>query len=286
MLYCLRRCCFQPWDALQDTGRHWTLTALVLLAALFNFYTAWEVCLFSVLYYLYRWFSAPRRGFWRPFGRFAASGCLGAGLAAFLLIPSLLEVEESKGGLFAMDFSLAPAFNLAQLPYRLFFGQLFLGRCDRLAAEPLLRGVCGGAGRAVLCRGLPAAGEDRRRAAAGHNGAELLGAGLNLIWHGFKEPVWFPCRFSFLLSLFLLTLAGRALLAGRPERRALLITAGAGLIWCARGTPLAAGETFSAAKLAACAAVFAATLAVTLLRGPDRRALARGGRRACLRWSP
>ena len=263
-------------DALQDTGRHWPLTALVLLAALFNFYTAWEVCLFSVLYYLYRWFSAPRRGFWRLFGRFAASGCLGAGLAAFLLIPSLLEVEESKGGLFSMDFSLAPAFNLAQLPYRLFFGNFFWD--DVTGSLPNL--YCGVFAAALAVLFFAGAFPRREKIAA----ALLLAAmalscwvqGLNLIWHGFKEPVWFPCRFSFLLSLFLLTLAGRALLAGRPGRRALLITAGAGLIWCA-GYPLAAGETFSAAKLAACAAVFAATLAVILLRGAGRRALARAG---------
>lgn len=31
--------------------------------------------------------------------------------------------------------------------------------------------------------------------------------GLNMIWHGFNEPTWFPFRFSFLFS-FLLIYAG------------------------------------------------------------------------------
>ncbi len=37
----------------------------------------------------------------------------------------LLEVQESKGGLFDFTFSLTPQFNLLQLPYRLFFGNFF-----------------------------------------------------------------------------------------------------------------------------------------------------------------
>ena len=53
----------------------------------------------------------------RRFGLFAVSGALGAGLAAFLLVPALLEVEESKGSLFAMAFSLTPLFDLSELPY-------------------------------------------------------------------------------------------------------------------------------------------------------------------------
>ena len=88
-------------DELTARGRHWPLTLLVCACTLLNFYTAWEVCLFSVLYFLYLWFSQPRvGGFWRRLGLFAASGTLGAALALGLLVPALLEVEQSKGGLF------------------------------------------------------------------------------------------------------------------------------------------------------------------------------------------
>ena len=112
-------------DALLAAGRHWPLTGLVLAAALCNFYTAWEVCLFCLLYFFWQWACRrPAASLPRRFGLFAASGALGAGLAAVLLLPALLEVEQSKGDLFAMTFSLQPLFALWQLPYRLFFGNL------------------------------------------------------------------------------------------------------------------------------------------------------------------
>mgnify|MGYP005793016897 FL=1 len=208
-------------DELTARGRHWPLTLLVCACTLLNFYTAWEVCLFSVLYFLYLWFSQPRvGGFWRRLGLFAASGTLGAALALGLLVPALLEVEQSKGGLFALDFSLTPNYPLWQLPYRLFFGNFFWS--DVTGALPNL--YCGTMTAALAVLFFAARLPRRQKAAA----AAVLGVlalcswvrGLDLIWHGFKQPVWFPCRYSFVISLFLLGLAARALLAGPPGRRA------------------------------------------------------------------
>lgn len=266
-------------DELIRGGRHIPLILLVLAATLLNFYTAWELCLFSLLYFFWQWNAGPRSGSLpRRFGLFAGSGALGGGLAAFLLVPALLEVEESKGGLFAMDFSLAPLFELGQLPYRLFFGNFFWD--DVTGTLPNL--YCG-----IFCVALALlyfAGRFPRReklASALVLAVLLLSCwveGLNLIWHGFKEPVWFPCRFSFLISLFLLVLAARALLAqpGAVSARALAVTAALGLVWCA-GYRLAAGETFSLFKLAAALGLFAATLAAWRLLRSGRRMLALAG---------
>ena len=266
-------------DELIRRGRHWPLTLLVLAAAVLNFYTAWEVCLFCLLYFFWQWTAGPRTGSLpRRFGLFAVSGALGAGLAAFLLVPALLEVEESKGSLFAMAFSLTPLFDLSELPYRLFFGNFFWN--DVTGALPNL--YCG-----VFCVALAVlyfAGRFpvREKIASALILAVLLLScwveGLNLIWHGFKEPVWFPCRFSFLISLFLLVLAGRALLAapGTAGGKALALAAALGLVWCA-GYRLVSGETFSLFKLAAALLLFAATLGAFLLLRSRRRMLALAG---------
>lgn len=48
-------------ERLVDTGRHWPLFWLVFACILLNFYTAWEVCLFSVLYFFWYWATSPRR---------------------------------------------------------------------------------------------------------------------------------------------------------------------------------------------------------------------------------
>mgnify|MGYP001140399782 CR=1 FL=1 len=112
-------------DDLMRQGRHWGFTVLVFLCILLNFYIAWPVCLFSILYFLCLWPSQGQGRFGRRFAAFAASGVLAAGLSFFFLLPVLLEVQESKGGLFDFTFSLTPQFNLLQLPYRLFFGNFF-----------------------------------------------------------------------------------------------------------------------------------------------------------------
>ena len=112
-------------DDLMRQGHHWGFTVLVFLCILLNFYIAWPVCLFSILYFLCLWSSRGQGRFGHRFAAFAASGVLAAGLSFFFLLPVLLEVQESKGGLFDFTFSLTPQFNLLQLPYRLFFGNFF-----------------------------------------------------------------------------------------------------------------------------------------------------------------
>ena len=95
-------------DDLMRQGRHWGFTVLVFLCILLNFYIAWPVCLFSILYFLCLWPSRGQGRFGRRFAAFAASGVLAAGLSFFFLLPVLLEVQESKGGLFDFTFSLTP----------------------------------------------------------------------------------------------------------------------------------------------------------------------------------
>ena len=68
-------------------------------------------------------------------------------------------------------------------------------------------------------------------------------------------------------------MAARALLAGPPGRRALAVAAAVGALWCA-GYPLAAGQTFSAPKLAAAAAVYGGTLLCVWARGAGRARMA------------
>ena len=265
-------------DELVDKARHWPLTFLVLACVLLNFYTAWEVCLFTLPYFAYRWWGTdhPAASLPRRVGLFAASGALGAGLGLVLLLPALLEVEQSKGGLFEMEFSLKPNFPLWQLPYRLFFGDFFWD--DVTGTLPNI--YCG-----VFCVVLVVlffAGKSalRQKLAAGAvlvlMGLSFWLYGIDLIWHGFKQPVWFPCRYSFLVSLFLVLLAAKALLEGAPRPKALVLAGGLGALWCV-GYCFVSGETFSVFKVAATVLVFAATLACAVWLHSSRRMLALAG---------
>ena len=249
-------------DDLMRQGHHWGFTVLVFLCILLNFYIAWPVCLFSILYFLCLWPSRGQGRFGRRFAAFAASGVLAAGLSFFFLLPVLLEVQESKGGLFDFTFSLTPQFNLLQLPYRLFFGNFFWNDvtnglpniyCGVVLVPLVLLYFCGNAPR-------------REKLGFAALLAALAGSfwvkGVDQIWHGMKQPVWFPYRYSFLFSAVVILLAARVLTAGPQRRRAWGQAAGLTLVWLA-GYPLAAGaELFSKTKLIA--AVGLCTLSLIL----------------------
>lgn len=252
-------------DDLMRQGRHWGFTVLVFLCILLNFYIAWPVCLFSILYFLCLWPSRGQGRFGRRFAAFAASGVLAAGLSFFFLLPVLLEVQESKGGLFDFTFSLTPQFNLLQLPYRLFFGNFFWNDvtnglpniyCGVVLVPLVLLYFCGNAPRreklgfAALLAALA---------------GSFLVKGVDQIWHGMKQPVWFPYRYSFLFSAVVILLAARVLTAGPQRRRAWGLAAGLTLVWLA-GYPLAAGaELFSKTKLIAAAGLCTLSLILAWL---------------------
>ena len=252
-------------DDLMQRGRHWAFTGLVLLCILLNFYVAWPVCLFSALYFLCLWRSQGQGALGRRFACFAGSGVLAAGLSLFFLVPVLLEVQESKGALFDFTFSLEPQFNLLQLPYRLFFGNFFWSDvtnglpniyCGVVLVPLVLLYFCGNAPR-------------HEKLGFGALLAALAGSfwikGVDLIWHGMKQPVWFPYRYSFLFSAVVIVIAARVLTRLPQRRRAWGLAAGLTAVWLA-GYPLAAGsELFSKSKLIAAAGLCAASLGLARL---------------------
>lgn len=263
-------------EHLVDTGRPWPMFWLTAASVLLNFYTAWSVCLFSVLYFLYYWVVSTKlenrtgRLFANRLARFAGSGILGAGSAMALILPAVVEIEETKGSLFSLELTFATNFQWKELPYRLFFGNFFW--------EDVTHGLpniyCG-----VFCVALglvfflsPAVRAKAKLAGAGLLGVMLLSCwaqDINLIWHGFKEPVWFPYRYSFLISLILILFAAQSLLNARPRVWVLAAAGGIGLAWLI-GYALTAGETFSVLKLAVSAVVFFGTLLALWLLGAKR----------------
>lgn len=264
-------------ERLIDTGRHGAFLGLIFVCVLLNFYTTWSLCLFAVIYFFYYWFTSQNlqnptgKQLAGRFCRFAVSGILGAGMAMALLYPALLEIEQSKGELFALDFSLKGNFALWKLPFQLFFGNFFWN--DVTNGLPNL--YCG-----VFCVALGLLFFFGRPALRQKIAALLVLAvmvisfelnGINLIWHGFKEPVWFPYRYSFLVSLFLILLAAQVLLQTRPKIWVFLITAIIGVCWML-GYTLTAGDEFSVMKLVVTGIVFFGTLVCVWLLGMKKTA--------------
>lgn len=205
------------------------------LAIISNFYIAYMLCIFLVLYALYRLIRESKskeytRGQWmihqgQAFVRFGLFSILAAGIAAFLLFPSLYTLMASKasysenvkaGWAFSypiQDFltKLLPAtFNYDQVPSGLpniFAGSLtlifafsyfFNGRIkirERIIAFFIL-------GFLILSTSIEK---------------------LTVFWHGMQYPIWYEHRFSWLISFFMILIAFRSMMRTRNLKIPILL---------------------------------------------------------------
>lgn len=231
-----------------------------------NFYIAFMLCLFMVLYFLYGFFTRPlwNKAGARVAGVFAVSSILGAGASAAVLLPGLADSLASKGSLSSYRFTWERLFDLSLLPEQEVWGAFQWSNVE--TGRPLL--YCGALAMVLaLCfflrRGIPLR---EKLLAAGILAVLVLSfwiRGLDLIWHGFKTPVWFPFRYSFVFCFFLCFLGARAAAAG-PAARWVLPVAG-GALAAFYGLLLLNARSVSHSKIAltlALALVFCALLAL------------------------
>ncbi|KRL99866.1 YfhO family protein [Liquorilactobacillus satsumensis] len=203
-------------DSLLQQQNNWHYPVLLAVLLIDNYYMGYMVCIFLVAYFF--WYLTTKRLTLREnaalFLRFALNSLLGVGLAAIILLPTAFSLIESKGqytqNFIHFKFEYAPlkmlskfivgAFNFQQMPSgypNLFIGSLALigfltyflnakiGLRERLAA--LLISI-------FLF-------------------LSLCFEPLDLFWHGMQFPVWYPYRFSFIVSFWMLLLAARSLRA-------------------------------------------------------------------------
>ena len=103
---------------LREEGRARLYIAMLACALFINFYIGYILCLFSVLYFLYEFFSVPkaeRRESGRVFLRFVLSSAAAGGLAAVLLLPALLSLRTGKASFDSSILTLAIRFTLPEL---------------------------------------------------------------------------------------------------------------------------------------------------------------------------
>lgn len=193
--------------------RRWRSFAIWLTVAIItNYYIGFMVCLFSCCYFLYGilrdWPTRPER--LRRLWRFTRAGVLAAGSSAVVLLPTVYQILRSKGTytvnqiharieynpLDLLSKLFSGAFNFDQMPEG--FPNIFVGALATLGVLIFLAN-----------RRLP-----RRERLGGLLVLTFLILSamfepLDLLWHGMQFPVWYPYRFSFVLSFFFIVLAVR-----------------------------------------------------------------------------
>ena len=196
-------------DKLIETRKISLFCGLLALAIVTNYYTAYMICIFSLLYFL--WETLGNRSLsineaLKIGLRFVGAGVMAVGISAIIFIPTVVQTLSNKG----MGSNNLPFMNFT---LREFFRQIiYCGFTWDQVESGLPIVYCG-----YLCFiGLVIYyfAKDIKRRQKVSTGIILivfmlsfLIEPLNRVWHAFKPPVWFPYRYSFLFAFFCLTVA-------------------------------------------------------------------------------
>ncbi len=194
-------------------GLHYMLA----LAALFicNYYTGYMVGIFTAIYVVYRVLCQISAGNIREYmikvARFAGTTILAFGLSAPLVLPVAKDLMQGK---------LATATYMpdtkTNFVFLMLFGKLKNGVYDSITNSGLPAIYCG-----YLAIALALVFFVMKKISL----REKIGAGVilvllslsfyfikwDIVWHGFQYPTWFPYRYAFVASFFILYMAVRCL---------------------------------------------------------------------------
>lgn len=230
-----------------ETRRPAALTAALTVLFIANFYIAYVAGIFTFLLFVAWLLAQPgdRRLTLRRLGAFFGATGLAAGLAAFLLLPTLFALLGSYESVHGLTLTFWAGANPLALP-----GKLGWAAFDSATNSGTPTLYCG-----VLAIGLvPLWFTHRdipRREKLAVGGvllfmlASLLLYDLDLAWHVFQPPNWFPYRYTFVILFLLVTCTARVLARPRgirPLAEVLSFAAEAGitvLAGAAEGIPYA-----------------------------------------------
>ncbi|MBE6767928.1 MAG: hypothetical protein E7549_03345 [Ruminococcaceae bacterium] len=265
------------FEHLMRRGKYLPYVLSLAYALYANYYIAFMLCIFLVLYFFAfllrqkREREANRRALWR----FTAGSLLGGGIAMFLVLPTFLALGQTSAagaGLPDMDVYFDLYDMLGRHLYQVsptirsrFLPNLYCGIAP-LVLVPLF----------ALNRGIP-----RRRRAAYLGLLAVMFFSLplnqvNLLWHGLHSPNDLPYRFSFIYCFVLILLSYETLMHIRTVRpRQILAVLGAVLTYVMVEEKFGSSETYGFKTLyisLALAALYAA-LAYLMARQKVRRAV-------------
>lgn len=183
----------------------WALAGAIFL----NFYSGYQICIFAALYFLCYFFSRQgNTSFWKTFRRFILSSLLAVGITAFLLVPVVLQLRNGPKsfdpeimtfkinmpwlGLLGKTFCSAYDVNQISNGYPSLYTGLIcvisiflLFFNDKITRRNKICYTC----FLVCCLLIMQINP------------------LNLILHGFNEPLWWPYRYSFIICFFITMVA-------------------------------------------------------------------------------
>lgn len=192
----------------------WRFVIWLALTMIDNYYMAWMVCLFSLLFFI--WLISQERTGWsgtfKQFIRFIGYSILSALLSAFLLLPTIFSLTQSKGTYTEQKIKWATEYNPLKIlakfvPGSFNFGQMPSGQPNFYVGMLLSLG-------AILYF---IYAKDRivtkvvALAITAFIVCSFFLQPLDLLWHLGQFPVWYPSRFAFVFSFWIVWLAALTL---------------------------------------------------------------------------
>jgi len=196
-------------------GRFTLFTVSLALMFMSNYYISYPVGLFTFIYFLYRSFNTDNFGikaFIKKSFVFAGGVLLSAACSAWLLVPAFFDLMQGKigGSNYKPDF-------IINFDFHDILSKLFVGSYDSITNNGLPSIFCGIL--IILLLGFYlASGEIRLKEKISSIiviAILLLSfyfTKVDMAWHVFQYPNWFPYRYAFLFSFFIIMLAYRGFL--------------------------------------------------------------------------
>lgn len=207
--------------------RWWPYPILLAFAIISNYYIGYMIALFLVIYVGWRLLdndTAQRR--WHIIRRFSWTSLLAGGLSSWILLPTVYQLRLGKVQ-YQSDWHWGFDNSVLDLLTKLIPGSFDFDQMQDGTANIFVS--------AFVLLGIWAFLEHRQLSRRVKVGALLVTfllilattwAPLTLIWHGFQYPVWYPYRFSFLISFWLIWLTARTWQPSwRPQIRSWLFMA-------------------------------------------------------------
>ena len=201
-------------ERLLERNRMALLTVSLFAIFISNYYVAYMVGAFTAIWFLYRvgahyWGSISGKMLLKRIGKFVLSVLIGAGLGAWLLLPTLMSLMQGKIGSSGMQASGGWNFTGQAL-----WDKFCVGGYDSItnAGSPFV--YCGLL-LVLLCIAYFTISKISARERYFSACVliflllSLASVKLDLAWHIFQYPNWFPYRYGFVVTFFVIYLAAR-----------------------------------------------------------------------------
>ncbi|TLQ51117.1 YfhO family protein [Lacticaseibacillus casei] len=197
-------------DRLFETHRIMPYVLPLSLSFITNYYIGFMIAIFAVLYFGWRWAIHHQTHLLRKIGLFAGGSLLSGMLAAVVLIPTYFALAASRLSSAGADFSVKALYSLLDLPSKFIPGSFNFDQLSN-GLPNLYMGMIAllGAVFYFLAASIPVR---ERLISGGLTLLLILSIWLNplvLIWQGFRAPVWYLYRHSFIVIFWLLVLSLR-----------------------------------------------------------------------------